>query len=205
MRAWPGHSSRRRIAIAAALVVACHLALIAVLNASAWRRAPPAQAASAQRVTLRLIAAVPNVPSPPAALAPSREPASPARRAPRDTAVRISSIPIITTAPSGEPATSTALAAPMPPASAPDAPTSLMDTDATRRAIRQIARAPSLGDQLAQSREEPRRLSAHDRLAIGVREGGKGDCLKGEYAGAGMGILSLPFLAVAAAAGNCAK
>jgi len=80
-----------------------------------------------------------------------------------------------------------------------------MDTEATRRAIRASAHTPSLSDQLAQSREEPRRLSANDRLAIGVRDAGKGDCVKGEYAGAGMGLLSLPFLAAAAISGNCAK
>jgi hypothetical protein len=80
-----------------------------------------------------------------------------------------------------------------------------MDTEATRRAIRASARTPSLSDQLAQSREEPHRLSANDRLAIGVHDAGKGDCAKGEYAGAGMGLLSLPFLAAAAMSGNCAK
>lgn len=48
-------------------------------------------------------------------------------------------------------------------------------------------------------------MSANERLANNVREAGKGDCAKGEYAGGGMGLLSLPFLAIAAAAGNCAK
>ena len=94
---------------------------------------------------------------------------------------------------------------PEPAASAPDSLPSLMDADATRRAIRDSARASSLGDQLAQSREEPRRPGANDRLANGVHSAGKGDCMKGEFAGANMGILSLPFLAIALKAGHCAK
>ena len=38
-----------------------------------------------------------------------------------------------------------------------------------------------------------------------MKAAAKGDCLKGQYPGANMGLLSLPFLAVAAATGNCAK
>ena len=41
--------------------------------------------------------------------------------------------------------------------------------------------------------------------AEGVKQGAKGDCLKGEFAGSGGGLLSLPALAYAAAAGKCAK
>jgi hypothetical protein len=98
-----------------------------------------------------------------------------------------------------------AIAAPAAAASAPNALPSLLDSDATRRAIRASAHAPSLGDQLAQSRGEPHRPSASERLATRVHDAGKGDCAKGEYAGAGMGLLSLPFLAAAAIGGHCAK
>jgi len=212
--AWGARSSRRRrAAIALALVVACHVALIVVLNASRWHQTSRAAVSvPAQRITLRLIAPTPPAASPPLAArsdARERPPATPrAARPPRTE--RVSSpraiTPATTATPSHDDATApTALAAPSLAASAPDALPSLMDTEATRRAIRNTARAPSLGDQLAQSREEPRRLSANDRLAIGVRQAGKGDCLKGEYLGGGMGLFSLPFLAVAAAAGNCAK
>ena len=76
---------------------------------------------------------------------------------------------------------------------------------ATRRAIRAIARAPSLSEQLARSRDEPHRPNVQERLGNAVKTAGKGDCLKGEYAGAGMGLLSLPFLAVAEARGDCAQ
>jgi hypothetical protein len=40
-------------------------------------------------------------------------------------------------------------------------------------------------------------------LPNAVAASAKGDCIKGEYFGGGMGLLSAPFLAYAAAAGNC--
>jgi hypothetical protein len=92
-----------------------------------------------------------------------------------------------------------------PTASAPATLPSLLETDATRRAIRSSARTPGLGDRAAAVSDEPRRVGAPERLANSVKAAGKGDCVKGEYAGAGMGILSLPFLAVAAARGACAQ
>jgi hypothetical protein len=228
---WDARSPRRRRTIAAlALVLACHGVLIALLNASGWRHAQrSASSLPPQRVTLRLIAPTTTLSTPttppavqaaaPRATAPTvRDPLprtpriDQPKRTERSAAPRVGTAITATpshaeTAPADAPAAATAaaFAAPSPPASAPDTRPSLMDAEATRRAIRESARAASLGDQLAQSREEPRRLSANDRLAIGVRQAGKGDCLKGQYMGAGMGLLSLPFLAVAAAAGNCAK
>ena len=91
------------------------------------------------------------------------------------------------------------------PASAASAAPALLDTDASRRAIRASARTPSLSTLAAAASEEPRPASAQERLGGAVKSAGKGDCLKGEYAGAGMGILSLPFMAVAAARGACAQ
>lgn len=91
------------------------------------------------------------------------------------------------------------------PASAASAAPALLDTDASRRAIRASARTPSLSALAAAASEEPRPASAQERLGGAVKSAGKGDCLKGEYAGAGMGILSLPFIAVAAARGACAQ
>lgn len=92
--------------------------------------------------------------------------------------------------------------APSPPLSSPP---SLLDTEATRRAIRASARMPSLVSEAARVTEEPRRANAQEQLGNAVREAGKGDCDKGEFAGAGMGLLSLPFLAAAAIRGDCAK
>lgn len=92
-----------------------------------------------------------------------------------------------------------------PTASSPIALPSLLDTPATRRAIRASARDPSLTEQIARTSGEPRRAGASQRLGSAVKAAGRGDCTKGDYAGAGMGLLSLPFLAMAVAGGQCAK
>ncbi|MEP6874103.1 MAG: hypothetical protein ABI887_07030 [Burkholderiales bacterium] len=194
---WPIEGSRRRIAIAVVAVLALHAALIVALSRS---RTMSRSVTPTQRVTLRLIP-----PSVPRAAEAARPPA--ASLAAHVTPPR-NTTPTRPNEPRDTPTASTASAAitpPEPAASTPEVQPSLMDTDATRRAIRASARTPLLSDQLAQSRDEPARQSAADRLAHGVRDAGKGDCAKGEYAGAGMGLLSLPFLAAAALAGNCAK
>ena len=52
---------------------------------------------------------------------------------------------------------------------------------------------------------------AASRLAISISGGqeiqkaGNGDCLKGEFAGGGAGLLSLPFWLLAEARGKCAR
>jgi len=195
-------SPDRRIVPTLAGVLAVHVALMALLTGT---RTAPRRDAAPPRVTLRLIStALPPRPASPtdaaAARPVARTAASARARQPTpmsDRDSRATAAPTATTA-------TTAIAA-EPGASAPEPLPSLMESDATRRAIRASARTPSLSDQLAQSRQEPHQPSATDRLAIGVREAGKGDCAKGEYAGAGMGLLSLPFLAAAAVSGNCAK
>jgi hypothetical protein len=48
-------------------------------------------------------------------------------------------------------------------------------------------------------------MSAEQRLGAGIQQGARGDCLKGEYLGAGMGVLSLPFLAAAALRDQCRR
>lgn len=190
-------------------VVTLHLALLWLLAISpATRSTRETATPPARRVALRLIAAPPP-PSPAPALAPVRiEPtrshpaANPARTGQTPSGSRTAPSPSAAMAPLAREAE--AAAAPPPAASAEQIP-SLLDTQATRRAIRESARAPSLGDQLARSREEPDRVGAQERLAHGVKSAGRGDCLKGEYAGGGMGLLSLPFLAIAEARGDCAK
>lgn len=59
-------------------------------------------------------------------------------------------------------------------------------------------RRAALNDPRANVRADPTR-ALPDAVAASV----KGDCLKGEFAGGGMGLLSLPFLAVAAVRGDC--
>ena len=189
--------SRPRVALALAVVFALHLAAIVGLS-GAWKTARIA--APAPRVSLRLIPlALPPALPPPARPTAARPALPSAAMHPRKAAP---SVPRDVR----EPVAIASAITPEPAASAPEPLPSLMDTDATRRAIRASAREPSLGDQLAQSREEkPRLQSPNDRLARGVHSAGKGDCMKGEYAGANMGLLSLPFLAIALTAGDCAK
>ena len=92
------------------------------------------------------------------------------------------------------------------PAAAASEPTlSLRDTDATRRAIRDAARTASIGDRAAQASDEPRKLAPDQRLGQEVARAAHGDCLKGEYLGGGMGILSLPFLVVAELREKCRR
>ena len=182
-------SPDRRIFPALTGVLAMHLTLIALLNGA---RTTPHDAAPSSRLTLRLVpTALPPKPAPRTEVAPAPTPRRTAATRPHQR------MPSATRDAHDTP--------PAAAASAPNALPSLLDSDATRRAIRASAHAPSLGDQLAQSRGEPHRPSASERLATRVHDAGKGDCAKGEYAGAGMGLLSLPFLAAAAIGGHCAK
>jgi hypothetical protein len=81
-----------------------------------------------------------------------------------------------------------------------------LDPDATRRAIRESARSiGSIAQQAVEAGATLRGPTASQRLSTEVQQAGRGDCAKGEYAGGGMGLLSLPFLAAAAIHGDCAK
>ena len=114
-------------------------------------------------------------------------------------------------------------AAAAPPASSPQADLSFLDSAATRQAIRAVARGDTLASHgNALTHEEPgselvaadgshqgmqRNLPAPPpavALAQGIDAAHKGDCMKGEYLGGGMGLLSAPFLLAAEALGNCA-
>lgn len=98
----------------------------------------------------------------------------------------------------------------LPAASAPEpgAPSStgmgaLLRNDATRQALRQVGQQPLLAER-AEAATGITIQRQDTALAEGVKHGAKGDCLKGEFAGSGGGLLSLPALAYAAAAGKCA-
>ena len=212
----PRPRARWRSALAVLCVVALHGALVWRWPGALTGSTHPAGLTPPLRVTLRLIplqlapkptptalprrpevrfaAAPPHgsvaAPSRPRQLAPAD--ATPAPAAPLDHGVI--SISPAGAAPRAEAPASAALTAP-----------ALLDTEASRRAIRASARTPSLSTLAAAASEEPRPASAQERLGGAVKSAGKGDCLKGEYAGAGMGILSLPFMVVAAARGACAQ
>ena len=93
-----------------------------------------------------------------------------------------------------------------PDATRPEATGSLrlLDNEATRGALRDLARQPLLSERAAAATGQPLRSGAQ-RMAEAASAAGKGDCNKGEFAGSGAGLLSLPFLAAAVARGDCAR
>lgn len=104
-----------------------------------------------------------------------------------------------------EAATAAAPQAPVPAdtEAAPDAARSaraigrLLDSAAGREAVQSAARQGLVRPQIPAQREDP--------LASGMREAAQGDCMKGEFKGGGMGLLSLPMLAAAALKGECSR
>lgn len=91
--------------------------------------------------------------------------------------------------------------APAAPASAAEARRPALDGAATARAIREVARSPGLAARAGRAGAPEQ--TTQQRLGAGIAQGAKGDCLQGEYLGAGMGVLSLPFLAAAALRDQC--
>lgn len=81
----------------------------------------------------------------------------------------------------------------------------LLDTEASRRAIREAARQRPIGEMGAQATGESAPLGPQERLGQEIARGARGDCLKGEYAGAGMGLLSLPFWLMAEMRDKCRR
>lgn len=73
----------------------------------------------------------------------------------------------------------------------------LLDSAAGREAVQSAARQGLVRLQIPAQREDP--------LASGMREAAQGDCMKGEFKGGGMGLLSLPMLAAAALKGECSR
>ena len=80
-------------------------------------------------------------------------------------------------------------------------PPGILDSAATRQAIVDAARTPSLAELPGTNR----RASAQHQLGGAIAAGAHGDCDKGEFAGGGMGLLSLPFWAVAQLRGACGR
>ncbi|MFL6697603.1 MAG: hypothetical protein ACJ8GJ_10585 [Vitreoscilla sp.] len=115
-----------------------------------------------------------------------------------------------------------AIAAAAPPASAPQPDLQFLDNAATRQAIRAAAQGGLASRGNALTHEDPgSELLAADgshcnckrnlpppppaqALAQDIAAAHKQDCMKGDFAGAGMGLLSAPFLLAAEALGKCA-
>ena len=194
---WASARRRRWSATRIAAALALHaLVLVALVQTMKRVQLPPRGTDHATTlVTVALHAAPPPPPVHPLPLpraaavvhAGPREAPAPAR--PREDAVQAITLPA--------PATPTQEAA----ASAPAPDLSFLDSAATRRAIRDAAHGSTLasrGNEITNTRE-----TAGERLARNVDAAHKGDCMKGEYLGGGMGLLSAPFLLAAEALGNC--
>lgn len=93
------------------------------------------------------------------------------------------------------------------PASAPVARAGehLLDTAATRRAIRDAARAEAMAEHAARVGVATTRPGAGERLGSEIGQAAVGDCLKGEYPFGGGGLLSLPFFLAAELWGQCRR
>ena len=207
---WASRRRRRWSAPRIAAALALHLALLAALLATVDRVRLPRHAAerATTLVTVTLHRAPP--PPPPHALPPPR-PATPAVGHARPRAARTAPAPACTPARDDagaavtlprSPAEAQAAVGAAPPASAPQADLSFLDGAATRAAIRDAARgrATLAGRANAITGDQ---TTAGERLARNVDAAHKGDCMKGEYLGGGMGLLSAPFLLAAEALGKC--
>jgi hypothetical protein len=190
---------RRRAAIGVIVLVLHALLALAWLGTIVRQRSvgePP-------RVSVRLLPAplpveLPRSPRA-AAVRPPVSARLPASKRPRPAARTVEpsehpSVPV-------EAATVAAEAASAPP---PAHDSNLLDTEASRRAIHSAARNPNLASRINEQ-VGVRSPTAAQRLPGNVQQAAKGDCMKGEYPGGGMSLLSLPFLAAALATGNCAQ
>lgn len=199
---------------AAVLVLALHLLLLAGLWQAMRTRVVEVVPPQRSLTWVRALPATPAATPPPTAERPARQlpqpspPPIPLRRADEP---RVAAPPPRTelTWVEPAPAVATAPAAPASAASAP--PERLLDTAATRSALRQLGRQPLLHEQAAESTGTV--IARTDTaLARDVAEAGTPDCLRDGKAASGQvgpvglgGILGLPFLAARVATGKCAK
>lgn len=191
-------SRPRAVVIAAVLLL--HLALIAWLQL-AWHRGQghdEQRRSSVRMITIQL----PPLPKP---VVERRSPDRPAeRRATRVQAPR----PEVEIDPAAKQPSSTIVIAAPSPASAASGPSGrdLMYGAATQRAIRQGTQGqPLLSERADQASLAPDKIDASTRLGNEMMKGATGDCMKGEFAGGGAGLLSVPFWLLAEARGKCRR
>lgn len=199
---WPERRPGRRLALWVPILLLHGLLLLAHLPQPPQRGASPAAT---------LVVQLLPTPTPPRRVAPPSRPARPApapAHAPRPAAVGPAQP---ATAPAHASHTAPASDAPQhepvaaAPANAGPAPVPLLQTEATRQAIRQATRAPLLSERAASASEAPARETAQQRFGREVARTAYGNCLKGEFPGAGAGLLSLPMFLIAEASGRCQK
>ncbi len=181
------------------VVLGLHLALLSLLQRAGGGLSAPTRAApDAQTQRLSIPLRLLPLPLP---LPAAREPRAPHPAAAPPRAAGPAARPSTT------PAAPTAQAAPVlaeatppqaePPASAPLP--RLLDSEATRRALRQSALETPTGPPQALAE------NSQQRLERGMKGSAHGDCLKSEFLGGGMGLLSAPFWLLAEARGKCSR
>ncbi|MGJ7531081.1 hypothetical protein [Variovorax sp. GB1P17] len=192
-------------------LMALVLAVVAMHAAVLWLMLVASQPhvgriGTAKRIAMEVVQIAPVLKAePPAApTAASRAaptpvaPRAPARRTPL--ATRSDAITASPNAPAApvDPAAPTQAAGPSP------APL-ILNSEATRRALRDVARQRSFADRANQDISAPAGSAFESRLGASVAGAARGDCMKGQFKGNNMGLLSLPALALAAASGECAR
>jgi len=211
----------RTIAIGAVLLL--HVALVGWLQ-HAWHRADAhrEQPRSTVRMVTIQLPPLPKTATNQARAAPSARveakrtrpdpEVSPARTATEAPAATRSTarvvVPTPEVAPPEEAPRSTIVVAAPTPASGASGPTGrdLLYGAATQHAVRQAAKGqPLLSERADQASLAPEKIDASTKLGKEMMKGATGDCLKGEFAGGGAGLLSLPFWVLAEARGKCRR
>lgn len=192
---------RRRILVIGA-VAGLHIALIWLLQ----RGSAPGAAMQNPRTVLVFVepAAARLLPKPspqpfPPSRASRRQPATPTPQLGH--ASKSSPIPqppematVTSASPSQAPAPDT------PDPGRASAPRLMIDAKTIQNAAREVAGSTSFEHSALPVERRP---GGDARLQAGIGAAAHGDCLKGDFRGSNMGLLSLPMLAIAAAEGRC--
>ncbi|MBT9596567.1 MAG: hypothetical protein IV094_11325 [Vitreoscilla sp.] len=174
------------------LVLGLHALLLVGLWQTLRHRSVPLRVEPPAVLWLR-----PPAPVPPVAAPRPRRGAPATGAAPAAAAAALPSVPL----PAGE--SQWVAAAPEPPASAASAPPAerLLDSAATRAAIRLAGQSPLLHERAAAATGQGIERS-DTALAEQVAQAGLADCMKAPVPG---GLLGIPLLAVQVARGKCGK
>jgi len=164
------------------------------------------QAGPTKRIAMEVVQVVPvpkaELPGRPTGT-PRMAAAAAAPRTPVRRAAPVTRSDVVTASPSA-PAAPVAKEELSQPIGPPPAPL-ILNSDATRRALRDVARQRSFADRANQDLQGPAPSTFDSKLSAGVAGAAHGDCMKGQFKGNNMGLLSLPALAIAAASGECAR
>ena len=186
------------------LVIVLHLLLFAGLASSRLQpRSAPTR--EPQRITVALLAEKPLRPRQPrqTPTTAERRPLAAQQARPSPETSQPDPVPAVIPVPRSADVPQS-LALPAAPAASAN-PERLIDSAATRAAVRQAAREPLSGERHLAAQGQESGVSASEKLGRQMQQAGYGDCSKGQYAGGGMGLLSAPFYLLAEASGKCAK